>query len=381
MSRFRPDGWDELLTRTFEMAKVEGGLYVEVIAPDLRPGALALMTVIAALGAVWRYRAPQARVASQQVASRRALVAALMSWAVAWGVWLCVSGNGRYAMALLIFIGPLLGAVVALLPVRNDWRWLLLLLLISGQILLLHSAAPSRGWAMLKQEWGEESLFPSQNDFIGPLKPDLIIMMQPQTMTAVLVNTESAKKAEILSLGFVDSLGPISAEAGAAMAAIKRAKHPVLFETYPADFIPPSDVSKLLWRRKSEEILGTYGLFVSEANCRRKLSSLNVMQIACSLSKGPHLPRVDRNSDPAVEKKMDRIIELCSKSLWPVGGRYPESDGGLVQIFRESRYIIRIDRLGVVYVKKRLDLNFVKKIAADENLDKYGDGVCALITK
>lgn len=379
MSRFRPDGWGELLTRTFDMARLEGSLYVEVIAPDLRPGALVVVMVLAALGVVWRYRAAPGGAASPLSASHRVLVAFLMSWVVAWGTWLCVSGNGRYVMVLLIFLGPLVGATVGLLPLRNDWRWLVLLLLLACQILLLHGAAPSRGWAMLKQQWGDQPPFPSADDLFGPLDPDLIIVTQPQTMTAVLVNTEAARKAQLLALGFADSLGPLSAEAHAAKNAIQRASRAVLFETYPADFIAPSEAASLLWRKKSEEILGAYGLFVSKDHCRRELSLLNVMQVACRLSKGPSQLRAERHSNPTVEQKMNQLIKRCSKSLSPVGGRYHQSDGGLIQVFRESRYIVRIDPIGNVYVKKMNELNFMKKVDAAENLDEHGGHICALI--
>lgn len=381
MSRFRPDGWGELLIRTFEMAKMEGGLYVEVIAPDLRPGALVLMTMIATLGMVWQYRTAHAATASQPYSSRRALVAALISWAVAWGAWLCVSGNGRYAMVLLIFLGPLLGAVVALLPLRNDWRWLVLLLLLACQILLLHGAAPSRGWAMLKQEWGEKPPFPSEDDLIGPFNPDLIIFTQSQTMTALLVNTGSARAARLLSLGYADALGPLSAEALAAKDAVKKAQHPILFEAYPADFISASDLSEILWRRQSQELLGAYGLRTSQENCRRQLSPLNIMQVACKLVKGPPTSRSETISDPAIVRKMDLLINRCSTSLWPKGARFHLPDGGIIQIFRESRYIVKIDHVGAVYVKKRLDINFEKKIEANVDLSAHEIDVCKLIIK
>lgn len=360
MSRFRPDGWNELLGRTFEMADFQGGVYVEIIAPDLRPAALSITAVIGLLW--WLTLRPRVRHTSAAVQAKygsyRVLVAALLGWLVAWGAWLAVSGNGRYALTLLVLTGPLLGATLWLMPIRNDWRWLLLCIVIGAQLILLNSSSPSKAWAMLRHRWTTAEPLAHRETLLAPLNPDLIIATQSQTMTALLVNTPAARRARWLSLDFADAMGLHSIEGQRAIRAIAEAKNPVLLDSYNTDFIDPKDIHMLLWRQRSQDMLSRYGLVVDAATCRRKISPLNVMQVACGLDRIAPVEVVHALAAPLAEESMNRLIALCGVSLWPYGARSVEPDGSLVQVFRETRYVVRAAPDGGLYVRWHRDVSF-----------------------
>lgn len=361
MSRFRPDGWMEGLIRTFEMIDVSAGVYVETRAPDLRPAALVVALVIGILVSAVRFARHQTLKeagAERCSASRRVLWACVLGWLLAWGAWLSVSGNGRYVLPLLILVAPLLGANLWRLPIRADWKWLMLVLILAGQGLLLHSASPSQAWSMLKSRWTVPGPFASQNAFLEKFDADLIIVTHAQTMTALLVDTLAVKSARLLSLDFADAMGDGSSERGAAMAVIASTKRPILLDAFNVDYVEAKDMERLRWRKRSQELLAQYGLQIDEPSCQKVLSPLNVMQVACglkhSLVKAADAPEIA----PAALKSMERLIKLCGASLWPYGAQYAQEDGSLVQVFRETRYVVRAVPDGALYVQQRQDINF-----------------------
>ena len=372
MSRFRPDGWAELLGRTFALADFQGGLYVEVIAPDLRPGALAVLFIVGVFASLCRRSRAGARQVNPVVGINRVLISAALAWLASWACWLAVSGNGRYALPLLVLVGPLLGAMLWRMPLRADWRWLLLCLVIAGQGMLLNSASPSQSWSMLRHRWTEPDPFSNREALLGPLKPDVIIVTQSQTMTALLVNTPAAADARWVSLSLADGMGRASLERSAAAAIIERASQPILLESYNTDLIDANDISKLMWRRDSVQILARFGLEINGDKCQKALSPMNVMQVGCGLRPRAQLVEIEATAHNLAEERMARLITLCRDSLWPLGAREVLDDGSLVQVFRESRYIVRTDRHGVVYIKRRGDINFNKKLESNVSVD---DGV------
>ena len=388
MSRFRPDGWRELLGRTFEMADFRGGVYVETIAPDLRPAVLVVAAATAMLLWVLRRRHFGSRHISgcersgeAGYGSCRVVVAALLAWLVSWGAWLYVSGNGRYALVLLVLVGPLAGAVMWRLPIRNDWRWLALTIVCGAQGVLINSASPSQAWSMMRERWTSTHPFASLQELLEPLAPDLIIATQSQTMAALLVNTPAAKAAHILSLDFAASAGGHSQENLMAVRAMAQAKRPVLFEAYVLDFVDKSDEPRLYWRSTSQQLLARYGLTVDKASCRKAKSPLNTLLVACGLKRTPSTVTEALKPAPLAEASMKRLIELCGGSLWPVGASYVQPDGGLVQVFREARYIVRATIDGSLYVRWRQDVNFRQRWAGGRDPRKWSDIECDAIIR
>lgn len=140
MIRFQPDTWRDAVWRPVAMAAPDPGLYVEIMAPDLRFAALLLLSGVAAWVA-WRRR------------ERPGLLFQLLAFCwLAFLPWLATSGNGRYFIAVLLLAGPLCVALVHRMPLSGHLRLALTLLLVASQATVVAEADPRRRWSLMP--WG-----------------------------------------------------------------------------------------------------------------------------------------------------------------------------------------------------------------------------------
>lgn len=145
MIRFQPDTLSHALSRFFDMAAPDANVYVEIPAPDIRFAAIVVLTGVALL--LWR-RLGKGRSATF------AMLALLFASAA---VWLATTGNGRYFMPILVVAGPILIALVCLLPATRGLKAVLAALLVFGQLFVLSQQPPWSSWSMLK--WTESPYF------------------------------------------------------------------------------------------------------------------------------------------------------------------------------------------------------------------------------
>lgn len=135
MIRFLPDTWRDALLRPIAMASPDGGVYVEIIAPDFRfLFVLALLLAVAGF-ALFRSSTPTP-----------ALRILLALTALAFVPWLVTSGNGRYFIPFLLIAGPLCIALVQSLPVSRNLRASIALLMVAWQGVALYENDPWRWW-------------------------------------------------------------------------------------------------------------------------------------------------------------------------------------------------------------------------------------------
>lgn len=141
MLRFLPDTWWLALLRPLLMADPNSGLYFELPAPDLRFALLVLAALAWALAGRRRRPLPPAALR---------LGASLV---VMFAVWTVVTGNGRYFMAGLLCVGPLLVALLAALPGTAALRVTLLgLVLVLQAVVVQQNFSPGQ-WALAR--WSE----------------------------------------------------------------------------------------------------------------------------------------------------------------------------------------------------------------------------------
>lgn len=145
MIRFEPDTWSDALLRFFAMAAPDANVYVEIAAPDLRFAALVLAA--AALAVCWRRLVPRPM----------SVVALLASLLVATIPWLTTSGNGRYFMPMLVFVGPLVAGLLYVLPLTRSFRFFLAAGLLVAQGFVITQRSPFDAWAWLP--WGQDGYF------------------------------------------------------------------------------------------------------------------------------------------------------------------------------------------------------------------------------
>lgn len=135
MIRFIPDTWRDALMRPLALASPDGGVYVEIIAPDFRFAFI----IVLALAWLLLWRPGRKRHASP------ALVLLLLT-AVAFVPWLATSGNGRYFIPFLLISGPLCIGLLNLLPVSRHFILAVALGMVSWQAFLIYDSPPWRYW-------------------------------------------------------------------------------------------------------------------------------------------------------------------------------------------------------------------------------------------
>lgn len=141
MIRFLPDTWQDAVLRPLAMASPDGGVYVEIIAPDFR-FVFILLLALAWLLLAWR-------------AKRRtspALVLLLLT-AAAFVPWLATTGNGRYFIPFLLIAGPLCIGLLHLIPVTRSFVLALAVGMVAAQAFLIYDISPWRSWGHVT--WGD----------------------------------------------------------------------------------------------------------------------------------------------------------------------------------------------------------------------------------
>lgn len=156
MIRFSPDGLGEAILRPVAMALPQGWVYTEITAPDLR--FLAILVILGvSLGAcyaarrAWRLGVP--------------LIFSLLCMGFAFCLWLLTGGNGRYFMAFMIFVGPILVATIYRAPFTGSMRVALLVLVGALQVGAVSVNSPWKPFDSLEWvRWKNEAYFQIEVD-------------------------------------------------------------------------------------------------------------------------------------------------------------------------------------------------------------------------
>lgn len=148
MIRFIPDSLWEALLRPFAMFFPNGGIYVEIMAPDGRFALFVLMFFL-----LWMFgrqnvlKQPQIHV----------MLALTLLVVLSFIPWLITSGNGRYFMYCLFVVGPLLVMCIRALPTSVEFRLTLIFLALSMQGYLLCLTVPWDNWNFF--QWSRAPVF------------------------------------------------------------------------------------------------------------------------------------------------------------------------------------------------------------------------------
>ena len=120
--------------RPVALASPNGGVYVEIIAPDFR---FLFITVLALACAIfWR-----------RIQGPRAPTLVLLTLtAAAFVPWLVTTGNGRYFIAFLLIAGPLCIGLLSMLPVTRSFRLAAAVGMVLWQGFLIHEISPWGWW-------------------------------------------------------------------------------------------------------------------------------------------------------------------------------------------------------------------------------------------
>ena len=227
MSRFSPNSLLDGIALPFAMVQYRGDIYVENIAPDIRPAVLSILIVAllvmwalqifrrhsSAIG-VMRHGLPTKKLAS---ASRRAAAALMIATAVALALWIGSSANGRYGLIALTLCGP--GIIAACTLLFNSRRVQLIVVSVALAIqgFLLITANPEDAWIALTPEvWKDQEGFSYAANVASALGIETgkdVVVVTPRGQTAMSA-TWSLFGADTRFIGgayLVDMFSPDSA--------------------------------------------------------------------------------------------------------------------------------------------------------------------------
>ena len=146
MIRFLPDTWREAILRPLAMASPDGGVYVEIIAPDFRFAFLVLLALAWLLFARGEQRKASAP------------IVLLAFTLIAFAPWLATTGNGRYFIPFLLIAGPLCIGMLQVIPFSRSIRVTLALGMVLCQVFLIHEISPWGYWGHVV--WSDGEPFP-----------------------------------------------------------------------------------------------------------------------------------------------------------------------------------------------------------------------------
>ncbi|MDX2220115.1 MAG: hypothetical protein SF172_13940 [Burkholderiales bacterium] len=130
--RFKAYGLKDLLILPLRMMQLNSGVYVEIVAPDIRVALLVVLTAAALARLVYEARTGSPSLTLPALTGPVPFIAAFYTFALV--AWAMASGNGRYAIPLLLLTGPLLVVVVQQVWRSEKWRVGTLLVVLCMQI-------------------------------------------------------------------------------------------------------------------------------------------------------------------------------------------------------------------------------------------------------
>jgi hypothetical protein len=134
--RFLPDTLRDAIWRPIAMAAPNGGVYVEIMAPDLRFVCLLFLALVAVILALGRHRGRPAT-----------WVMLAFVW-LTFVPWLLTTGNGRYFIAVLLIAGPVCVALIHQLPFTTTFRLSAAAIVVGLQAFALVQNDPWRSWTI-----------------------------------------------------------------------------------------------------------------------------------------------------------------------------------------------------------------------------------------
>lgn len=201
MIRFLPDTWRDAILRPLAMAAPDAGVYVEIMAPDIR------FTAIVALALIW------AAFALREKRQFTPLLALTVFAVAAFVVWLATTGNGRYFIPMLLVAGPLCVALIYRLPATRVFRLVLAVGVVGIQTFVVYQNNPWHWWGLAP--WANEPFFeisldeealskPSTYVTVTSISYSLVAPLFPQTSRWVNIssqpNTDTAAGRKVQAL-------------------------------------------------------------------------------------------------------------------------------------------------------------------------------------
>lgn len=354
MERFRPDNWYELWLRPFLMLDPGSGVYFEFPAPDLRFTALIVLALLLLLTRRWSVLSPL---------TRRMTVGLLVTmWA-----WSYVSGNGRYFLPGLLFVGPLIVALIAATKVTRSMRWTLLGFVLVGQAAVVATMYVPSPLANLK--WIDTNV-------LG--LPDSPLRNEPAVFTAVGGNSQSAlatrfhPESRWIALMGHYSVGPVGVEHDRLLDAVASSMKKYVIAEGARE--PPEKREKAAQELRTwlTRLLAAKGLKLVDEPCQfleRRLNAARPSNGLINLEEpGRWFCRFETEADrtvhtsaatvPQLHRDAFTVVErMCPRFFPPAGGQDYRGDGVSFRVYPGTDTQLRARDDGSVAYRYQLTLN------------------------
>ena len=284
--RHRPQSAAAFLSAPFRMAVPGAMVYTEMNAPDARPALL--VAAGAALAAV-RLRRQRAESAPVPRAVKGAAAFVLPCFAL----WTATSFHARYGIALLLLLGPLLAASVALLVPARLLRAVLAALL-AAQGLLLLAVAPSRPTPAEPHGWTREWLAVRVPERLAR-EPFLYLAIDRQSYSFVATRLHPDSRFVSVRGGHVVDLdGPGGARLARLMERFGERLRSIGYNALAPGALAPDPE----WVRQRNLTLARLGVAIDGSDCVRldpletvdTLAALANRLVGTVMPRGPHIP-------------------------------------------------------------------------------------------
>ena len=360
MIRFLPDTWRDALLRPLAMAAPDGGVYVEMMAPDLRFAAILLLALILAL-------------LSRRWPRSMTPMAALSLWLlVAFAVWLATSGNGRYFMPGLLIAGPICIGLVARLPATPALRGTLAAGLVVLQGGIVWQNEPWGWWGLAP--WDDRPFFETVLDEQARIEPATYVTISniSYSLLAPLFHPES-RWVNASALPEVTESNADSRRFQALLAASPKIK--LLVPTRPeymtADRMPSPELRTVI----DDSLAGQRLALASPLKCRMLPSpglaraALKQLEASkpelaakfgfwiCDLRYPIPVRARDERNDPAVNAIFDLVEKQCPRFYEPGQTSAGRLEDGWVRMYPQSDLRLYVMDDGHVYYKYWRALN------------------------
>lgn len=337
MIRFQPDTWRDAIWRPVAMAAPDAGVYVEIMAPDLRFAVLAALTLVAAFLSLRRRERP-------------GLLFHLLAFCwLTFLPWLATSGNGRYFIAVLLLAGPLCIALIYRMALSVHLRVALCVLLVAAQAVAVMEADPRRRWSLLP--WGEPYF---QVDLTADDREQPAAWVMITSLSYSLLAPQFDSRSRWMNLSGLRGAG-FSAEDHRAQRFLANAVR----EGLPLRLLLPTDRAFMEasgqptapMRAEIDRNLGPHGLALAAAACETRRSSTLIERLqsaASTVDPGllahmglwicplvypvpvpPASPPTDRERLPA--RVFEQLERQCPRLFTPGEGRTTRITDGFVR--------------------------------------------------
>jgi len=342
--RFQPDSWLEGLMRPWTLLDPSGYIYIEALAPDMRFAALLLS------GAVLALSPARARL------SRPAWRTLIALW-VAFYVWTFVIGNGRYFVAGLLVVGPLLVLLVRSMPWTTSARALTLAGLVGLQAMMVYLSFMHGALALAR--WTQGPGLPIDVDTPLRRQPALFVTVSAISHSALVPQFHPA--SHWVNLVGQATIRPPMPEYEQWRRVLKSTlpRYLVMYAVRPPpkDGAPPDAAVEA----QARVALAGYGLARNEdRRCEMLRSHLQPDAATDDTGESPTLvywfcPLRGDTSPPPPPKAPDMTDEVfsaveqfCPRYFPPGGGQPFASDAGVARTYRLSDTRLAVDTKGRV---------------------------------